>query len=75
MSSSFCEVQSEYELTQEAMNVAYSVRMISPHSPTRAVKLTHFIREIHWGLTNAGEVYKGNSHTVQSASMGNLVTI
>lgn len=34
----------------------------------RAVKLSYFISEIHWGLTNAGEMYKGNNHTVQSAS-------
>lgn len=55
------------------MNIAYSVRR-SFFFP-RAVKLSNFICEIHWGLTNAGEMYKGNSRTVQRASMGNLVTI
>lgn len=74
MSSSLCKLLFEYELTRETLNVAYSARMIFFFFP-RAVKLSYFISEIHWGLTNAGEIYKGNNHTAQSASLGNLVTI
>lgn len=48
------------------MTLAYSVRMIFFFF--RAMGLAYLISEIHWGLTSAGEMYKGNSYTVQSAS-------
>lgn len=71
MSCFFCKLLFEYELTQQTMNVAYFVRMIF----FRAVKLAYFISEIHWGLTNGSETYKGNGHTVQSTSLGNIFTV
>ena len=73
MSSSFYKLLFEYDLIQEAMNVAYSVWMIFFFF--KAMKLAYFISEAHWGLTNAAEMCRGNSHAVQSASMGNLVTL
>lgn len=73
MSSSLCKLLFESELTQETECCLFCKDdfFFFP----RAVKLSYFISEIHWGLTNAGEMYKGNNHTVQSTSLGNLVTI
>lgn len=60
------------------MNVAYCVRIfcwIFLVFFFRAMKLAYFVSETYWGLTNVGEMYKGNSCAVQRVSVGNLVTL